>query len=49
MRESHSQNDDLEESDTDHEADDAGNVFAGLTQGCAESPSGGCLQKWVKK
>jgi hemerythrin-like domain-containing protein len=27
MRESHSQNDDLEESDTDHEADDAGDVF----------------------
>src|SRR6476646_3060388 len=27
MHESHSQNDDLEESDTDHEADDAGDVF----------------------
>jgi hypothetical protein len=28
--------------------DEAGNVFAGLTGNCAASPSGGCLQKWVK-
>jgi sugar lactone lactonase YvrE len=30
-------------------ADNDGNVFAGLTGGCDTSPSGGCLQKWVKK
>jgi DNA-binding beta-propeller fold protein YncE len=30
-------------------ADELGNVFAGLTGGCDASPSGGCLQKWVKK
>ncbi|MEE2636686.1 MAG: hypothetical protein VYE68_05560 [Acidobacteriota bacterium] len=30
-------------------ADEAGNIFAGLTSGCDQSPSGGCLQKWVKK
>ena len=30
-------------------ADEAGNIFAGLTGGCEVSPSGGCLQKWVKK
>jgi mannose-6-phosphate isomerase-like protein (cupin superfamily) len=29
-------------------ADELGNVFAGLTSGCAESPSGGCLQKWER-
>lgn len=28
-------------------ADEMGNVFAGLTQGCQESQSGGCLQKWI--
>ena len=30
-------------------ADESGNIFAGLTGGCDTSPSGGCLQKWVKK
>jgi len=30
-------------------ADNLGNIFAGLTGGCDVSPSGGCLQKWVKK
>jgi hypothetical protein len=30
-------------------ADNEGNVFAGLTGGCDTSPSGGCLQKWVKR
>jgi hypothetical protein len=30
-------------------ADEAGNIFAGLTSGCDASPSGGCLQKWVKR
>jgi DNA-binding beta-propeller fold protein YncE len=30
-------------------ADNEGNVFAGLTGGCDASPSGGCLQKWIKK
>ncbi len=30
-------------------ADEVGNIFAGLTSGCEASPSGGCLQKWVKK
>jgi DNA-binding beta-propeller fold protein YncE len=30
-------------------ADNEGNVFAGLTGNCDQSPSGGCLQKWVKK
>ena len=32
-----------------HGADELGNIFAGLTGGCDASPSGGCLQKWVKK
>jgi DNA-binding beta-propeller fold protein YncE len=30
-------------------ADNDGNVFAGLTGNCDSSPSGGCLQKWVRK
>ncbi len=30
-------------------ADNQGNIFAGLTSNCAASPSGGCLQKWVKR
>jgi hypothetical protein len=30
-------------------ADELGNVFGGLTGGCDTSPSGGCLQKFVKK
>ena len=30
-------------------ADNLGNIFAGLTGGCDVSPSGGCLQKWVRK
>ncbi len=30
-------------------ADEAGNIFAGLPSGCDASPSGGCLQKWVKR
>ena len=30
-------------------ADERGNIFAGLTSGCQDSPSGGCLQKWVKR
>ena len=30
-------------------ADELGNIFAGLTGGCDQSPSGGCLQKWVKR
>jgi DNA-binding beta-propeller fold protein YncE len=30
-------------------ADDLGNVYGGLTGGCDASPSGGCLQKFVKK
>jgi len=30
-------------------ADEVGNIFAGLTSGCDQSPSGGCLQKWVKQ
>jgi hypothetical protein len=29
-------------------ADNAGNIFAGLTGGCDTSPSGGCLHKWVR-
>ena len=29
--------------------DEMGNIFAGLTGGCDASPSGGCLQKWVKR
>jgi DNA-binding beta-propeller fold protein YncE len=29
-------------------ADEQGNIFAGLTGGCDKSPSGGCLQKWVR-
>jgi sugar lactone lactonase YvrE len=28
--------------------DELGNIFAGLTSGCNASPSGGCLQKWVR-
>jgi len=28
--------------------DNLGNIFAGLTGGCDLSPSGGCLQKWIK-
>jgi hypothetical protein len=28
--------------------DELGNLFAGLTGRCDASPSGGCLQKWVK-
>jgi DNA-binding beta-propeller fold protein YncE len=28
--------------------DEAGNIFAGLTARCDLSPSGGCLQKWVR-
>ena len=30
-------------------ADELGNIFGGLTGGCDASPSGGCLQKFVKK
>jgi len=30
-------------------ADELGNVFGGLTGGCNASPSGGCLQKFVRK
>ncbi len=30
-------------------ADNLGNIFAGLTGGCDASPSGGCLQKWVRQ
>ena len=30
-------------------ADELGNIFAGLTAGCNTSPSGGCLQKWVRR
>ena len=30
-------------------ADELGNIFAGLTAGCAASPSGGCLQKFVRR
>jgi NHL repeat-containing protein len=30
-------------------ADEAGNIFGGLTAGCNVSKSGGCLQKFVKK
>jgi len=30
-------------------ADELGNIFAGLTSGCQNSPSGGCLQKWVRR
>ena len=30
-------------------ADQLGNVYGGLTGGCDTSPSGGCLQKFVKK
>ena len=30
-------------------ADELGNIFGGLTGGCEASPSGGCLQKFVKK
>jgi sugar lactone lactonase YvrE len=30
-------------------ADEKGTIFAGLTNGCALSRSGGCIQKWVKK
>ena len=28
--------------------DELGNIFAGLTGRCSGSPSGGCLQKWVR-
>jgi sugar lactone lactonase YvrE len=28
--------------------DELGNIFAGLTGRCDASPSGGCLQKWVR-
>jgi hypothetical protein len=28
--------------------DELGNIFAGLTGNCNTSPSGGCLQKWVR-
>ena len=30
-------------------ADELGNVFGGLTGGCDQSKSGGCLQKFVRK
>ena len=30
-------------------ADELGNIFAGLTAGCTASPSGGCLQKFVRR
>lgn len=30
-------------------ADHQGNIFAGLVSGCDASPSGGCLQRWVKQ
>jgi WD40 repeat protein len=30
-------------------ADELGNIWGGLTGGCDTSPSGGCLQKFVKK
>ena len=30
-------------------ADASGNIFGGLTGGCDSSPSGGCLQKFVRK
>ncbi len=30
-------------------ADELGNIFSGLTGDCDESPSGGCLQKWVPR
>jgi hypothetical protein len=30
-------------------ADELGNIFGGLTGGCDKSPSGGCLQKFVRK
>ena len=30
-------------------ADELGNIYGGLTGGCDASPSGGCLQKFVKK
>jgi sugar lactone lactonase YvrE len=30
-------------------ADNVGNIFSGLTGGCDASPSGGCLQRWVRK
>ena len=30
-------------------ADEQGNIWGGLTGGCDASPSGGCLQKFVKK
>jgi sugar lactone lactonase YvrE len=29
--------------------DELGNIFAGLTSGCDASPSGGCLQKWIRR
>jgi sugar lactone lactonase YvrE len=30
-------------------ADERGSIFAGLTSGCDASPSGGCLQKWIRR
>jgi hypothetical protein len=30
-------------------ADELGNVFGGLTGGCDQSKSGGCLQKFVRR
>jgi hypothetical protein len=30
-------------------ADELGNIFGGLTGGCDASPSGGCLEKFIKK
>lgn len=30
-------------------ADEMGNIFSGITSNCAASPSGGCLQKFVKR
>lgn len=30
-------------------ADEQGNIFGGLTGGCDASPSGGCLQKFIRK
>jgi sugar lactone lactonase YvrE len=29
--------------------DELGNIYAGLTGNCGASPSGGCLQKWVRQ
>lgn len=30
-------------------ADELGTIFAGLTNGCAVSASGGCVQRWIRK